>query len=113
MGILDILFGIGKNEITQSEATDLVKNHKAKLIDVRNYAEYRPEHLTPCVNIDVSSNDFIDELKNYSKDDSYVVYCKSGARSKKAFNQMKKLGFTKVKSIKGGIQEWSGSKRVK
>jgi phage shock protein E len=113
MGILDIIFGIGKNEITQKNAVDLIKNHKAQLIDVRNYAEYRPEHLTPCFNIDVSSNDFIDQLKNYKKDNSYIVYCKSGVRSKKAFRQMQKAGFTNVKSLKGGIEQWSGSKRVK
>tara|TARA_B100000809_G_scaffold190733_1_gene189367 strand:+ start:241 stop:582 length:342 start_codon:yes stop_codon:yes gene_type:complete len=113
MGIIDIIFGIGKNEITQEIAIDLVKNHHAKLIDVRNYAEYRPEHLTPCVNIDVSSNQFVEELKNYAKDSSYIVYCKSGVRSKKAFRQMEKIGFTNVKSIKGGIEQWNGSKRVK
>lgn len=113
MGILDIIFGIGENEITQELAIDAVKNKKAQLIDVRNYAEYRPEHLTPCINIDVASKDFIDQLKNYPKDQAYIVYCKSGTRSKKAFRQMKKAGFTNVKSIKGGIEQWSGSKRVK
>ena len=113
MGILDIIFGIGKNEITQETAIDAVKNNKAQLIDVRNYAEYRPEHLTPCINIDVSSNDFLEQLKNYPKDKNYIVYCKSGVRSKKAFKQMQKAGFTDVKSIKGGIEQWTGSKRVK
>ena len=62
MGILDIIFGIGKNEITQEMAIDAVRNQKAQLIDVRNYAEYRPEHLTPCVNIDLSDANFLDNL---------------------------------------------------
>ncbi len=113
MGIIDLIFGIGKDEITQQIAIDAIRKENAQLIDVRNYAEYRPEHLTPCVNIDISSADFIDQLKNYPKDNAYIVYCKSGVRSKKAYRKMKNAGFTNVRSIKGGIIQWMGSKRVK
>ena len=113
MGILDLIFGIGKNEITQEVAIEAVRNQKAQLIDVRNYAEYRPEHLTPCINIDLASSNFIEQLKNYSKDNAYIVYCKSGVRSKKAFRKMKDAGFTNVRSIKGGIEQWVGTKRLK
>ena len=113
MKILDIIYGVSKNEITQEQAIEAVRNKKAQLIDVRNSAEYRMEHLTPCVNIDVSEKDFSDKLKNYSKDSSYILYCKTGLRAKKALKKMTKGGFSNVKIIKGGIQQWSGSKRVK
>ena len=39
--------------------------------------------------------------------DDIVVYCRSGQRSGKAVDFLKKAGFRKVKNLRGGILAWS------
>ncbi len=39
--------------------------------------------------------------------DEIVVHCKSGARSAKAVDFLKKAGYGKVKNLRGGILAWS------
>jgi adenylyltransferase/sulfurtransferase len=38
---------------------------------------------------------------------SYYLFCKSGARSMRALQFLREHGFTRVKSVKGGITAWS------
>ncbi|MCS7185081.1 MAG: rhodanese-like domain-containing protein, partial [bacterium] len=37
----------------------------------------------------------------------YVVYCKSGGRSFRAVQLLRRIGFTKVKNLRGGINAYS------
>ncbi len=46
-------------------------------------------------------------LNGLRKDDTIVVHCKAGVRSLKATKALKKMGFPNVKSMRGGILEWS------
>ncbi len=36
-----------------------------------------------------------------------VVYCKTGARSAKAMEQLRAAGFARVRNLAGGIRRWS------
>ena len=38
---------------------------------------------------------------------TYVVHCKSGARSAKAIGQLRRVGFKRLLNLKGGILAWS------
>jgi adenylyltransferase/sulfurtransferase len=40
-------------------------------------------------------------------DDPIVVYCRSGVRSAKAFDQLRAAGFTNLRNLRGGILAWS------
>jgi adenylyltransferase/sulfurtransferase len=75
------------------------------LVDVREPHEYRicriPDaRLIPLGELPkrVSELDSADEI---------VVHCKSGVRSARAVDFLKKAGFRKVKNLKGGILAWS------
>lgn len=48
----------------------------------------------------------IDELEDY-KDEEIVCMCRSGGRSSKACEMLEKEGFSNVKNLKGGINEWA------
>ncbi len=49
----------------------------------------------------------IDKLaKQFGQDIEIVTYCLKGPRGALAAYQLKKLGFTNVKNLKGGILEW-------
>ena len=113
MGLFNNIFS-SKDEISQDEFLSMLKaDKKVKVIDVRNAMEYRAEHLAPSINMDVREDSFTDKLKFYERKETYLLYCKSGSRSSKAASKMKKMGFDQVYSLKGGITDWDGSKRLK
>lgn len=70
------------------------------IIDVRTPAEFAEGHLDGAVNIDVQSADFDAQVSALDPDGSYVVYCRSGNRSRQAIDRMTGLGFTNM--IDGG-----------
>ncbi|NOR45344.1 MAG: hypothetical protein GQ534_07125 [Candidatus Delongbacteria bacterium] len=41
-----------------------------------------------------------------SKNEEIVVYCKAGGRAAMAANTLMKMGYTNVKSLKGGYKKW-------
>ena len=75
----------------------------AILIDVRSNQEYREGHIQGAINI----SDY--EIKNKiereipKKNQLIVLYCQYGGRSKNAINTMRKLGYTNVYNLYGGL----------
>jgi rhodanese-related sulfurtransferase len=45
-------------------------------------------------------------LGEEAKDKEIIIYCRSGARSKTAYDIMDSLGYTNIKSIAGGMIHW-------
>lgn len=48
----------------------------------------------------------LDEIES-QKDNEIVCMCRSGGRSSKACKLLEKEGFSNVKNLKGGINEWA------
>lgn len=75
----------------------------AILVDVRSNQEYREGHLQGAINIP----DF--EIANRiqkeipKKNQLIVVYCQYGGRSKNSMVMMKKMGYTNVYNLYGGL----------
>lgn len=75
----------------------------AILIDVRSNQEYREGHLQGAINIP----DF--EIANRiqrevtKKNQLVILYCQYGGRSKSASMMMKKMGYTNVYNLYGGL----------
>ena len=95
--------------------TDINENLKefeatpdAVLLDVRSKDEYMTGHIPSSINIPV---DDILEMEEVIKEHEppVYVYCLSGARSRKAVDKMRMLGYKKAKSI-GGIADYNGLK---
>jgi sulfur-carrier protein adenylyltransferase/sulfurtransferase len=87
----------------------LDKNHVFKLIDVREPSEYRickieGAELIPLGDIEAKD---ISRLNGLNPDDEIVLHCKAGVRSMKALRVLEKMGFHNLKSMRGGINEWS------
>lgn len=100
-----ISFRTSSKEIQYKEAMDILKEHTdAILLDVRSHQEFCEGHLSGAINIpiyDLAKN-INKNVKN--KDNIIIVYCSSGARSKKAIKVLDDLCYTNVYAIKGGIE---------
>lgn len=78
----------------------------SEIIDVRNKREYAESHIYKSINIPEYeiNEDFEKIIKN--KDKSIVVYCSTGFRSTKAYNKLKKMGYTNVYNLYGGLDNY-------
>lgn len=77
-----------------SDKKDLEKVMTEKeyvIVDVRTKEEYDSAHVVGAINIPY---DEIDEDINLDSDKNIFVYCKSGNRSRIAFNELTKLGYS-------------------
>ncbi|MGC9516747.1 MAG: rhodanese-like domain-containing protein [Methanomicrobiales archaeon] len=96
--------------VTPQEAFDIIeKNYNNPdfiIIDVRTATEFNECHIKGSILLDYYSNDFKKQLNELDKDKLYVVYCRSGVRSKNAMEIMHLLGFQDVCNVLGGILRW-------
>jgi adenylyltransferase/sulfurtransferase len=84
-------------------------SEKFTLVDVREPSEYDICRIDGSVLIPLGK---IVEMKpqnlnGLSQNDEIILHCKAGVRSLKAVKALKKIGFENVKSMAGGIEEWS------
>ena len=80
-----------------------------KLVDVRELSEYQicrisGSSLIPLGDIQEKNGN---KLNGLEKSDEIVLHCHHGVRSLKAAKTLKEMGFANVKSLRGGIDEWS------
>lgn len=83
---------------------ELLQEGPGVVIDVRTRSEYNNGHLKKTdYNYDMSSSDFEKKIEKLDKDKNYFLYCRTGARSGRATQLMKRKGFENVYNI-GGLQ---------
>lgn len=75
------------------------------LVDVRTPQEYRERHIPGSKNIPLRELDRISAAAG--KNSPLFVYCHSGARSRQAVAQLRRMGYLHVKNI-GGITAYTG-----
>ena len=97
-------------ELQAEDTSDLV------LIDVREPAEYAEGHLPGAINLPRGVLEFRIEAHPAlacqtsaalaDRDRAIVLYCLSGGRSMLATDSLQRLGFTRLRSLTGGIAAW-------
>ncbi len=97
-------------DITPQEAFTLIQNNQNNpdfvIIDVRTREEFSGEYIENATNIDFYSETFRDMLNNLDKSKTYLIYCRSGARSGSTLDIMAELNFKEVYNILGGMLQW-------
>lgn len=73
------------------------------VLDVRTPEEFSRGAIEGAINLDIYAPDFSQELDKLDKDKIYLIYCRSGNRSKTALAMMKQLGFGYVYELNSGI----------
>ena len=97
-------------DITAQEGFALIQENEGNpdfiIVDVRTPEEFVNGHLEDAINLNINSEDFLDELQELDKDKTYLIYCRSGSRSAQAVAVMEELGYKEVYDM-GGIMDWT------
>lgn len=78
----------------------------AILLDVRTPGEYAEGHIAGARLVDWKDSTFAEKVAALDRTKSYVIYCRSGSRSRLARKAMIEMGFTDVRDLSGGIGAW-------
>ncbi|MFN3997148.1 rhodanese-like domain-containing protein [Algoriphagus sp.] len=93
--------------ISIAEFQKMSSKKKNKVIDVRTPEEVAEGHLAGSFNINFLGENFTQEIEALNKNKTYLLYCRSGARTRRAADQMQKAGFKKIYMLEGGITAWN------
>lgn len=94
-------------EVSPKEVEELInKNDGTIIIDVREDHEVAQGIIPDAKHIPLGN--IPEEIENFPKDQSYIMVCRSGARSMNAAEYMHGKGFTSVKNMEGGMLNWEG-----
>ena len=94
------------DEVTPREVAQLLDSADPPfLLDVREANEWEIGRLPGATRISV--NELAGRLNELDTAREIVVYCRSGARSRRAVELMRSAGFRKLKNMTGGILRWS------
>ena len=89
-----------------SAAISIINKSNTMLLDVREVSEIKAGMLNDAIHIPLSGiGKRLAELDKY-KDDSVLVYCRSGSRSGFVCRTLSGRGFEKVYNLAGGIMAW-------
>jgi len=106
-----VIAGEGFRDIEVKEAVEMVAKEKNNanffILDVRTPGEYNDGHLPNANLIDIKSKDFSEKIDKLDRNKTYLVYCRSGKRSKMAQEKMKEMGFKHVINMLGGFIGWA------
>ena len=98
-------------EISTNEVfSRLSHKQKFNLLDVRTKNEFDRAHLNGAIllPLDEITLEALDQigLDQAKKDEEIIVYCLSGPRGDDAVKILKKLGYTNIKNMTGGLLTW-------
>ncbi|HEY8458926.1 MAG TPA: ThiF family adenylyltransferase, partial [Blastocatellia bacterium] len=95
-------------EITPLQLKQLLDSGKRPtIIDVREPHEWQIANLENYGSRLIPLGQFPGRINELNPEEEIIVHCKMGGRSAKAYEAMKKAGFTKIKNLKGGILAWA------
>jgi molybdopterin/thiamine biosynthesis adenylyltransferase/rhodanese-related sulfurtransferase len=92
-------------EITAVELKQrLDRGDRLTIVDVREPNEYQINRIEGSILIPLG--EIPRRYAELNKDDELIMQCKSGARSGRAADFLRSVGFTRVLNLKGGILDW-------
>ncbi len=102
-----------KKKIGEINCNDLhssLGSKEAVIIDVREDAEWELGHLPHAIHLSKGLLERDIHKEELQKGDKIVLYCSGGFRSALAGENLQRMGYSNVFSLKGGFKEWSSLK---
>lgn len=93
-------------EISPTEAAALVKNQKARLIDVREPWEFEAAQIPGSVLIPMGEVP-ARAHQELNPDERLVILCHHGQRSLHVAGWLRNQGYEQAQSLRGGINAWA------
>jgi rhodanese-related sulfurtransferase len=97
-------------DINAREASDLIRENQDNpdfvIIDVRTPEEFADGHIENAINLDFRSDGFRNEIERLDRYKTYLIYCRSGNRSRGALEVMVEVGFMNLYHLSTGILGW-------
>lgn len=98
----------GGKSLTSQQLTDMVNSQDAKIIDIRDKAEFQAGHIVNAENIPFSGIDAkIEELSKFTQ--PIILVDKMGQHGATVGKKLTKAGCENVYRLSGGIAEWKGN----
>ena len=91
-------------EVTPGEAAQLVKEGRARLVDVRTREEFEAVRIEGAIPF---SEELMRELPGWDRSQQIIFVCHHGIRSLDAAAYFAGHGLENVRSMKGGMDAWS------
>lgn len=102
--LMKILPPRGVEQLTVDELKEQLKNDNNQFIDVRTVREFNELHIWGFKNIPL--HELHEEADKLSKDKQIIVICQTGMRGNEACKRLKRLGFTNLANVRGGVTTW-------
>lgn len=100
--------GNGIQNVDNTRFASKMKEKNVVILDVRTPEEFQSGYIKGAILINVQSAGFDAAIQKLDKQKTYLVYCRSGARSMNAARKMKSAGFEQLYNLDGGIMGWNG-----
>lgn len=94
----------GRANVSVDEATALVANGDAVLIDVRTPREWKKGHAPDARHISLASLD--QQMARIPNDRTVLAICQTGSRSARAVASLRRAGY-EAQNVKGGMIAWA------
>ena len=97
------MFKSVSSEEAKKIISEKIGDAKFSILDVRTLGEFQSGAMSGAKNNDYYEPSFLAELNKLDKTGSYLIYCRSGSRSKGALQIMQQLGFSEVYELDDGF----------
>lgn len=87
--------------IDAKKAKEMMDSQEVVILDVRTVEEFNEGHIEHAINIPLADIESI----TLDQEQTILVYCRSGSRSKQASAILAEKGYTKIYEF-GGILDW-------
>lgn len=98
-------------DVDEAKFEELSNESDAVVIDVRTEREFNDGKIAGAILLNINRPDFKGQVEKLDKDKTYLIYCRSGNRSRKACEVMSQMGFAKCYNLKNGINGWKKSNK--
>ena len=92
--------------INLEQAALVMLDTQVIIVDVRTPEEVAEGHLEGAINVDFRAENFFEQVDLLDRDQTYLLYCRSGRRSASALELMQANGFSKLYDLEGGFLAW-------
>jgi rhodanese-related sulfurtransferase len=100
------IFSFSKIKSIDAHEFEALIHQGHRIIDVRTPDEHVGARIENSILADIYSPDFKKVIDKLNKEENYLIYCRSGNRSRTACNFLMKWGFNNVHNLSGGIISW-------